>query len=284
MKRLAWLLALMLAACAAPPQDVRPALWQVDGPQGQKAWLFGTVHALPRPVNWHSPVLDSALAGSDALVVEIADLDGAKLGKAFAAVSRTPGLPPLPDRAGIDLRPGLDRLLDEADQSAEDLRPLETWAVALTLASAAQPADAARNGIDRALIAAADGKPVVELEGAAAQFAIFDHLPEAQQRTLLRAVIAGSAQAAQDSARLAEAWGKGDMAVIGATTREGFLSDPGLRQALYTGRNRNWTRQLTAMMAQGRHPFVAVGAAHLAGDESLPALLAAQGYTVRRVQ
>jgi hypothetical protein len=229
-------------------------------------------------------VLDRALAGSDTLVVEIADLDGAKLGKAFTAVSRTPGLPPLPDRAGIDLRPGLDRLLDEADQSAETLRPLETWAVALTLASATQSADAASNGIDRALIAAADGKPVVELEGAAVQFAIFDHLPEAQQRTLLRAVIAGSPRAAQDSARLAAAWAKGDMGVIGATTHEGFLSDPGLRQALYTGRNLNWTRQLTVMMAQGRHPFAAVGAAHLAGDESLPALLAAQGYTVRRVQ
>ena len=42
-------LALAAAACKPAPQ-VTPAMWEVTGPNGQRAWLFGTIHALPDPV------------------------------------------------------------------------------------------------------------------------------------------------------------------------------------------------------------------------------------------
>ena len=57
-----------------------------------------------------------------------------------------------------------------------------------------------------------------------------------------------------------------------------------LRAALLIGRNRAWTDRLIGMTQKGQRPFVAVGAAHLAGPDGLPALLEARGFRVTRVQ
>ena len=51
--------AIGLAACSRPA-EVRPALWLVEGPGGQKAWLFGTIHALPDPVEAATGTLGQA--------------------------------------------------------------------------------------------------------------------------------------------------------------------------------------------------------------------------------
>ena len=274
-----------LVACAKPAA-VHPALWRVEGPGGQQAWLFGTIHALPQPVEWRSAPIEAALAASDRLLLEVAQIDNdAATAQAFAALAQSPGLPPLEARVPPQLRAELAAAmrLDKMPRGALD--PYETWAAALMLQQAAAQAgkaDAA-NGIDRALLRRYAG-PVGEFEGAAAQLAIFDALPERVQRDLLAAAISEQDQTASALRQLEQAWAKGDLAAIERETDRDFLTDPVLRGALLVNRNRAWLDKLTALLRGGARPFVAVGAAHLVGPDGLPALLTAQGYTVSRLQ
>lgn len=286
-RRLALALLLALAACkpAPKPPEARPALWEVSGPHGEKAWLFGTIHALPQRVAWRSAKLDAALAAADELVLEIAAIDDqAGLEAEFARRARSPGLPPLLDRVWPAQRGQLAALLASKRIDPAPFRGLETWAAALALAQSLKGASDPGYGIDRELLAAARGKPVAELEGASAQLAVFDGLPEADQRDLLSATVAEALAPDEEADSLAQAWGRGDMVRLEAETRTGLLADPELRAALLVERNRAWAAKIAARLAGGDKPFVAVGAAHLAGPDGLPALLAARGYTVVRLQ
>lgn len=278
---------LLLGACQRP-QPVHPALWQVDGPGGQRAWLFGTIHALPAPVAWRSARVDAALAGADRVVLEVAGIDDdQKTAAVFAQLGEAARPVPLRTRVPAGALADYDRYLKTYGIDDKALAGKDTWSAALVLAQFAQQAAGSDsgNGVDRAVKDAAGSRPVEEFEGADAQLRIFDALPELEQRDLLALVVRGSAAEAQaESRQMEQAWARGDMAAIAGDTQGGLLADPELRAALLVGRNRAWTARLLAMLSKRQHPFVAVGTAHLVGPDGLPALLVARGYRVTRLQ
>lgn len=275
---------LLLSACAGEPQKVYPALWEVTGPNGERGWLFGTIHALPEPVKWRSAPVEAALAGSDRLVLEIDNSgDSRALGDAFERLATSPGLAPLLERVPATDRRTLAETLDDHGLEPGQFGRTETWAVALTLSRAANAAAKGRFGMEQELARAARGKQVVGLTSAEAQLRQFDSLPAAEQIDLLTEVAAETRTEAS-AHRLARAWSNGDMAQIEAETGKGLLADPELREALLLAPNRDWASQVERMLANGGRPLVAVGAAHMIGPQGIPALLTARGYRVRRLQ
>lgn len=287
---LAPLLLLALAGCSDAPGGAadgappNPLLYEIASADGAvEGWMVGTIHALPSGTDWRTPAIGRAVAEADLLVVEITGLDdGDRVAGTFAALSTTPGQPALAQRLPGELATPLSGLLERGEFSAGRFAAVETWAAAILLAQVDAIGDPA-NGVDRALIREFAGRPVRELEGAAAQLSIFDRLPEPQQRAMLAAVVRESEAARKDPARLQRAWLAGDVEAIERATREGLLADPALRETLLAARNRRWAAAIGPLLKQAPRPLIAVGTAHLVGPDGLAALLSAQGYRIRRL-
>lgn len=284
------LLAGLLAGCREAPGPrsevaTRPALWVIEDSEGRAlGWLFGTIHALPAGTRWETPAVTEAIAAAGVLVVEATDLDPQRVA---AALSRSAGdepVPPLAQRLTPQTARALARIIEEDGRDAKGFDRLETWAVALALARSPSAGTSSASGVDRAMLSRFEGRPVAALEGVERQLAIFDDLAEREQQAMLDGVLAERANPADVQQALTEAWLTGDMAAIDRTARAGLLADRALRDALLTRRNATWIAPIARMVAQGRKPLVAVGAAHMTGPDGLPALLEARGYRIRRVQ
>lgn len=278
--------ALCLAACqGSSSQDwpaPSPALWEVRGPDDVlEGWLFGTVHALPDGVEWRTPLLDDAVSKADLLVVEVANLDDRKAANAsFMRFAKASGLPPLKDRVQQEDRRALTRLMRASDARDGDFAQYDSWAAALMLANAAQADKEPENGVDRWLLKRKI--KTVGLEGFEQQFSIFDQLSQPEQVALLMGV-AEEAQDKDGGGNL-RAWLTGDVDALKAQTSQGILANPALRQKLLIDRNERWAGLISDWLNNDHAVLVAVGAAHMLGDEGLPALLRQRGYSVNRIQ
>ena len=116
------------------------------------------------------------------------------------------------------------------------------------------------------------------------QMAYFSDIsPEGQIAYLMAAV---EDEGGSEFDRLFEAWRVGDLETIteiGVSTPQAEM--PEAYQVLVVNRNRKWAQELARVMEEeSGSVFVAVGAGHLVGPDSLQNMLATQGYEAQRIQ
>lgn len=287
---LAAFLLIALAACgsAKPPSDktAKVALWAISDNTGVHGWLLGTVHSLPRGTQWRRPVIDGAIGNADRLVLEIGDaLNPQIAGEALGKLAFTPGLPPPSERVGVKFRGDLAKVYKDLSLNDAQFKDQESWAVALQIAAIGGLKQGMEpdSGVEPELRKVIGAKPIAGLETIDSQFGIFDALPERAQKVLLEQVAHEAADNRDDDKDMLALWLRGDELGIAREAQTGFLADPELRSALLTRRNLAWADQIDAMLKAGAKPFIAVGAAHVAGVDGLPRLLEARGWLVKRV-
>ena len=250
-------------------------------------YLFGTFHLLDgRP--WFNDEVKTAFDASDVLVME-------------AIIPADPmSVVPTIMRYGVDAtgRKLSDRLTPAENQAlvravaqlgipAAVFDRFEPWFASMMLsATGAQRAgmDAA-NGAETVLSRAAAARNMVvgELEGLEWQVQLFDNMPEALQLAELRSTLRQIDDADRVLAPMLAAWSTGDPEALARIMESYGDGSPMLRQVLLTNRNAAWARWIHDRLARPGTLFIAVGAAHLAGRDSVQAVLAAHGISAERV-
>ena len=137
-------------------------------------------------------------------------------------------------------------------------------------------------GVDRLLKAAAvrRGLPVMGFETSEGQLHYLSDMSEAEQMDMLHQSIDEYDTALSDLDQLEAAWERGDDREIARLEAKDMT--PALYQRLLAGRNRLFARRLLERMQQPGVIFVAVGAAHLAGPDSVQVLLSRAGLKAVR--
>lgn len=289
LRPLALVLALLgapLAAQAPAEPPARPALWRLSDAD-TTVYLFGTIHALPPGVKWLEGPVAQAFDASGELVTEIVESGPEQMQGAVISRAMLPRKQSLRAMLSARDRAAFERALAANRLPLEAFDRFEPWYAAIALATLPLLRDgyAMENGVEAQLDARAKtaGVPRTALETADYQLALFDTLPVAVQKRYLRQVVEAMPDLRADLDAMVAEWKRGNPEKLAELVNE-QEDDPALMEALLVNRNRIWADWIKTRMDRPGTVFIAVGAGHLAGRQSVQDFLAAKGFTITRVQ
>lgn len=281
-------LALFLAP-AAHAQEVRdadPALWVVKDAD-TTIYLFGTVHVLKPGLSWFDEGVKAAFDKSDELVLEMLEPDTATMQGLIMKTALNPTGPTLTEKLPADKREAYAKAMTDVGVPAGALDRFDPWFAAVTLSLAGLPKLGynPESGAERTLSAAARtaNKQIVGLETAEQQLGYFDNLPEPLQVKFLVSTVDDYPKMATELDKMIASWSAGDPETLGKTMNEELADTPELAKVLLADRNARWADWIEQRLQKPGTVFVAVGAGHLAGAESVQVQLAKHKLTATRV-
>ena len=245
-------------APAAPPPTADPAMFVVRDAD-TTIYIFGTFHALDGEARWFDNRVRDAFEQSNELVLETLVPEGpTPSGRPLSALSVTPSASFL----------ATTRMAINAGRS----RGMQVG-----------------NGADMVLrrVAEEEGKPVEGLETLESQLAMFTRMPATVETAAPGPGAAAGNSPMESLSRvmtdMQSAWKRGDQNVFVRMLGQLEQSSPATYRMLFTERNARWADWIAARMQTPGVVFVAVGAGHLAGKDSVLVHLAQLGIESKRV-
>ena len=278
----------MLFAPAAYAQTTHadPALWVVKDAD-TTIYLFGSFHAMKPGVVWFDDAVKTAFDKSDQLMLEMVEPDAPTLQGMVMRMALNPTGPTVTDQLPEAERAPYAKAMIDVGVPAGMFDHFDPWFSAVVLSAGALPKlgyDPAL-GVEKTLTAAANAahKPIAGLETAEQQLGYFDGLPVPLQVKYLVTTIDEMDQMGPQLEKMIGFWSAGNPDALGAEMNEDMRDTPELAKVLLTDRNARWAEWIEQRMAQPGTIFIAVGAGHLAGPDSVQAFLAKRNLKAERI-
>jgi hypothetical protein len=287
-----------IMAAAGATENSNALLWRIERADTPVSYLFGTMHLTDDRINKLSPAVETALGGARRLILEVGDLSGASLAKAFAMARElimfTGGrrLEHLLSEAEFAKVAGV---LERAGFPGEVAGAFRPWVATLMLALSDCERRRAGEGLlplDARLAkhASARGVEVTGLESLLQQFRAMADVPEADQVEMLRASLRTYDRiddVVETTVQLYLARQLGAVWPFQLALAEGVGVSPqafkSAEQSLVFSRNLGMRDKAVEALAEGG-VLIAVGALHLPGKQGLVALFREAGYTLTPVE
>jgi uncharacterized protein YbaP (TraB family) len=275
------------AAGKAAVRDADPALWVVKD-KDTTIYLFGTIHVLKPGLSWFDDGVKKAFDSSGQVVLELVMPDTAAMQALVTAKGMAHDGIALTQRLPEANRPALGKALTDLGLPATAFDAMEPWYAAtnLSLLPLMRKGYDVSNGPEQSIskAAAAQGKPVIGLETAEEQLNIFDSLSMPAQVAFLTNTIDELPKLDATMNKMVDSWARGDPDALGKTLNEDLDASPEVKKALLVDRNKRWAYWISNRMKQPGTVFIAVGAGHLAGQDSVLEQLKGYRLNARRVK
>lgn len=278
--------AFLTGLLTATPALADPPVWRVSDADTEMV-LFGSIHALPPGIEWRTAELDAALDNADLVAFEILtpETEAEEMEMFMPFLRYLVGERPLSEVVTPETFARARAAAAAQELDVLSLQMMQPWAAALMLDMGAEEALGRSSdlGVDTLLEQSlAKDRRKEALDTPALLLASMKALAEmgdAEGEALLIEVLDGLDREELDI-EIETAWAAGDISPVEAEMRLMQEEAPRLYQALLVDRNHAWMPALTRMMDTEGRVVVVVGAAHMVGEDGLPTLLRAAGYTV----
>ena len=278
------------AAATAPapgPADLDPALWVVKDAD-TTIYLFGTVHALDGRGEWFNDEVKTAFDASNELVLEVVIPDDpAPLQAIITRIALEPTGPSLTDKLSPHGRTRLAAALKKHQMPPAALDRYKPFYAEMIISSLEVTGLGLTrdSGVEMTLTRAATTakKPISGVETMDFQLGLFANLSEKEQLRTLEDSLREIGTLPGTIGTLTRAWGRGEASKVAALLGETDKDSPELFKSLVVDRNRHWASWIAERMKQPGTLFMAVGAGHLAGPQSVQHALTAYGLRATRV-
>ena len=246
-------------------------------------FLGGTIHVLTKEYRRIDPAYSEVLGRVERLVCEV---DGKPNDVDVLALMKGDGIPAaklLSEEENKELR---ESLSDAGfDPTIGDRSPPHMVAATVTFEIYRRLGASSEYGVDALLREMAErrGVEIVPLETAEFQARLFGDLSKETKMKMLSLAIEELGDAQRQGEEFLDAWRAGDEDSFVGGLFERTEEIPGLMERLHTGRNLEWENKIEALVADGKPTFVAVGGAHLFGENGLLRLFGGRGWKVQRI-
>jgi uncharacterized protein len=274
-------------AAPAPVVASGPALWKVSD-EDTTIYLFGTVHVLTEGGSWFDERIAGALAASDTIVTELppSALTDPTSQQTIMGLAMLPPGKSLRAMLTDEQRATYEAALGKLKIPAPAFDRFEPWFAAMTLSMLPliQNGYKVESGVEKVLEGKAGANVKRDaVETLESQMKLFDELPVDVQAKFLASTAESVDKVVPMLDDMVAAWSAGDADRLAALMNESMKDDPALAERLLYARNRNWAQWIDDRLDQPGTVFMAVGAGHLAGSESVQAALAGRGIASVRI-
>jgi uncharacterized protein YbaP (TraB family) len=141
------------------------------------------------------------------------------------------------------------------------------------------------HGVEAVLREAAvkDGKTLGEVESFEWQMNLFDTLPAELQLAMITGYLDELEKGDEMMAKMMDHWAAGDTEALSAIMNESLSKSPELAKLLLADRNARWAEWIQKRMEKPGAVFMAVGAGHLGGKDSVQDFLAKRGIKAEKI-